>query len=101
MSCHHGFKGFHHKKITKPASPEDVAERRAQAKLGFMIHLAVFGIISNIQFVQGLINWDFSFVRRLLGWGLGVAIHGIALLFSQLNIEERLVQQELEQLQKR
>jgi hypothetical protein len=101
MRCHHGPKGFHHTKTTAPASPREVAERRAQAKLGFMIHLAVFGMISNIQFVQGLINWDFSFVRGLLGWGLGVAIHGIALLFSQLNIEERLVQQELEQFQKR
>lgn len=101
MRCHHGPKGFHHTKTTAPASPRDVAERRAQAKLGFMIHLAVFGIISSVQFVQGLIRWDVSFMRGLLGWGLGVAIHGTLLLLSQLDIKEQLIEQELEQLQKR
>ncbi len=77
---------------------EKTAERRAKARLGFVIHLMVFGIISTIQFIQGLISWDFSSVRGLVGWGLGLAIHGLVIYVSGFDLEKRLYQDELHRL---
>ena len=77
---------------------EKTAERRTKAKLGFVIHLTIFGIISTIQFIQGLMSWDFSSIRGLVGWGLGLAIHGLVIYVSGFDLEKRLYQDELHRL---
>ena len=87
--------------INDSISPEHLAEKRAKAKLGFIIHLVVFSIVSNVQYLQGLFSWDFSFFLPTLGWGLGVLIHGFAVFIGpSLRLQERLLEYELKQLKK-
>ncbi len=87
--------------ITHSTTPEYLAEKRAKAKLGFIIHLVVFSIVSNIQYLQGLFTWDFSFFLPMLGWGLGVFIHGAGIFLGpRLRLQEHLMEYELKQIEK-
>ncbi len=77
------------------ASLEKKAKARANAKLGFAIHLTVFGIITSISFIQGLFAGNpFSAVAGFMGWGIGVFWHGFAVFKPSLI--KRLTKQELE-----
>jgi predicted membrane channel-forming protein YqfA (hemolysin III family) len=59
-----------------------LAQRRARAKMGFFIHLAVFVLVNAL-----LVTIDLLALRRhgmsifpAMGWGLGLAIHGAVLM---------------------
>jgi hypothetical protein len=85
--------------VNDPTSPTYLAEKRAKAKLGFIIHLVVFSIVSNVQYLQGLLSWDFSFFLPTLGWGLGVLAHGFGVfIWPKLRLQERLIEYELKEL---
>jgi hypothetical protein len=79
-----------------------IARRRASAKLGFLIHASVYFIVNLALFT---INDHFTpsyswFLWPLGGWGIGLAIHGLAVLLAGTvsGIRERMVQAERRRL---
>ena len=91
--------------MTTPLTPEDIeriARKRAGAKLGWFIHAAVFVVVN--LFVFGMSQYAFGArpwsVKPLLGWGLGLALHGISVWFLGTGggLRERMVQREREAL---
>ena len=88
-----------------PMTAEDIeriAAKRAGAKLGWYIHAAVYVVVnlfvfSMSQYAFGARAWS---VKPLLGWGLGLALHGISVWFLAAGggLRERLVQRERERL---
>lgn len=90
-----------------PLSPEEIealARRRASAKLGWYVHAIAFVLVNTLLFAMsryafGTRPWS---VYPLLGWGLGLALHGVSvfLLGSGSDLRERLVQREREALQR-
>lgn len=92
----------------KPAlTPEEIdalALRRAGAKMGWYIHATVYVLVNLLIF--GVSHHGFGHrpwsVMPLLGWGVGLALHGVAvfLLGSGSDLRERMVQRERERLQR-
>ena len=89
-------------------TPEDAlyarARRRVGRKMGFYIHALVFVLVNlglfAINAVAGGPRWH---AFPLLGWGLGLAIHGIFTLVS-LNgegLRGRMLAAEVERLRQR
>ena len=75
------------------------ARKRAEAKLGFYLHLAVY-IVINILLI--IINLSTStqylwFKWPLIGWGIGVFFHALgAFVFSGGSvIKERMIEKEM------
>jgi len=91
----------------QPMTPKDIdrlARRRAGAKLGWYIHATAFVVINLALFAIshhgfGSRHWT---VFPLLGWGLGLALHGIAvfMLGPASGLRERMVQKERERLRR-
>lgn len=89
-----------------PRSPEEIdrlARRRANAKLRWYAHAAVYVLVnlfvySVSEYAFGTRAWS---VKPLLGWGLGLALHGVSVWFLGTGgeLRERMVQQERERLQ--
>ena len=79
-----------------------IAQRRASAKLGWYTHAIVYTLVNALLFAA---SWH-AFGHRpwsvfpLLGWGLGLVLHGIAvfMLGQGSPLRERLVQRERERL---
>lgn len=90
-----------------PLSPEEIerlARKRAAAKLGWFIHATVYVLVNLVIFAMsryafGTRPWS---VIPLLGWGLGLALHGVSvfILGSGSGLRERMVQKERERLQR-
>jgi hypothetical protein len=87
-----------------PLSDKDLerqARRRADAKLGWIIHALVYVAVNTLLAVLSSMsdrNWA---VYPALGWGLGLAIHGfIVFVVTGGGLHERLVQRERQQLQR-
>jgi len=82
---------------------ERVARRRAGAKLGWYIHATIYLVVNLLLFAMS----QYAFGHRpwsvfpLIGWGVGVALHGISvfLLGTGSDFRERLLQRERERLQ--
>lgn len=84
-----------------PAHPaqdsiERLARRRAGAKLGWLIHASVY-VLVNLMLVA--LSWASGrgwAVFPLLGWGLGLAVHGAAVFLKTggAGIYDRMVQAE-------
>ena len=94
--------------MTSPLSPEQVerlARKRAGAKLGWYVHAMVYVLVNLVLWAMSMHGfgsrpWS---VFPLLGWGLGLALHGISvfMLGTGSDLRERLVQKERERLQRR
>jgi hypothetical protein len=77
-------------------SPEEIdalARKRAGAKLGWYAHATVYVLVNIVIFAMsryafGTRPWS---VFPLLGWGLGLALHGVSvfILGSGSNLRER------------
>ena len=85
-----------------PDDIEQLARRRAGAKLGWYVHAAAFVVVNLVLFSMsryGFGNRPWS-VFPLLGWGLGLALHGISVfvLGTGSGLRERMVQKERERL---
>jgi hypothetical protein len=80
---------------------ESRARRRVGMKLGFYTHAVVYVVVNlglfAISSVSGRGNWH---VWPLLGWGLGLAIHGIVTFISLSGegVRERMLEREIERL---
>jgi hypothetical protein len=87
--------------------PDDIetrARRRVGLKLGFYTHLLVYVLVNlgllAISSASGRGNWH---VWPLLGWGLGLAIHGIVTFVSLRGegLRGRMLEREIERLRSR
>lgn len=84
---------------------EQLATRRAKAKLGWYIHAGVYLVVNGFLFLlstygPGRQHWA---IYPALGWGLGLALHGISVfaLGNGSDLRERMIQKEREHLQRR
>lgn len=93
--------------MSAPLTPEDIdrlARKRANAKMAWFIHATVFVVVN--LFVFGMSEYAFGTrswsVKPLLGWGLGLTLHGISVWFLGTggDLRERMVQKERERLQR-
>ncbi len=93
---------------TKPIDEERLLERRARRrvdiKMGFLVHLLVFVLVNlglfAVNAYAGGPRWA---VFPLLGWGLGLAIHGIVTLLSLQGegLPQRMVASEVARLREK
>ncbi|MBK7654157.1 MAG: 2TM domain-containing protein [Betaproteobacteria bacterium] len=77
-----------------------LARRRAGAKLGFYIHASVYVLVNAFLIYLSMShdrNWHFG---PLLGWGLGLAIHGFKVFMASpgSSIFDRMVETERKKL---
>ena len=88
-------------------SPEEIdrlARKRAGAKLGWYTHAAVYVTVNLFLFAIS----EFGFGHRrwsvfpVLGWGLGLALHGVSVfvLGSASGLRESMVRRERERLER-
>lgn len=88
-------------------SPEEIdrmARKRAGSKLGWYVHALVYLVVNVAMFtasVYGLLHRPWS-IFPAMGWGLGLALHGIAVfvLGAGSSLREGLVQKERERLER-
>jgi hypothetical protein len=75
---------------------ERLARRRAGAKMGWYAHATVYVLVNLGLAALALANGRHWYAYPLLGWGLGLAIHGAAvwLLAPGAGWRERLVERE-------
>ena len=93
--------------MNTPLTPEELerlARKRAGAKLGWYVHATVYVLVNIVIFAMsryayGTRPWS---VFPLLGWGVGLALHGVSVfvLGAGSGLRERLVQKERERLQR-
>ena len=91
--------------MTNTLSHEEIdrlARKRAGAKLGWYIHATVYLLVNVVVFAMsryafGERPWS---VFPLLGWGLGLTLHGVSVfvLGKGSGIRERMVQKERDRL---
>jgi hypothetical protein len=79
---------------------ERLARRRAAAKMGWYIHATVYLAVNLLLVGLAASSGRHWAVFPLLGWGLGLAIHGfvVFLVTGGAGLQERLVQRERERL---
>ena len=93
--------------MNTPLAPEELdrlARKRAGAKLGWYSHAALYLVINLVMFTMS----TYGFGSRpwsafpLLGWGLGLALHGVSVfvLGTGSGLRERMVRREREKLQR-
>ena len=80
------------------------ARKRVEAKMGFAVHLLVYVCVNaGLYFISfGFGNGRWSHMP-LLGWGLGLAIHGVVTLATLQghSLRERWMAAEMKQLRER
>ena len=83
---------------------ERLARKRAGAKLGWYTHAAVYVLVNLLLFALsehgfGQRRWS---MFPLLGWGLGLGLHGVSVfvLGAGSGLREKLVQREREKLRR-
>ena len=80
------------------------ARRRVKIKTGFYIHLLVYTLVNSallgVNLLGGGPRWHLA---PLLGWGLGLAIHGLVTLLALRGdgLRERMLETELRHLRAR
>jgi hypothetical protein len=83
---------------------ERLARRRAGAKMGWYVHACVYVLVNLFLFAMS----EYAFGQRrwsmfpVLGWGLGLALHGVSVfvLGTGSGLRERLVEKERERLRR-
>jgi len=79
---------------------ERLARRRASCKMGWYIHATVYIAVNLLLVGLAAASGRQWAVFPVLGWGLGLAIHGfvVFILTGGAGLHERLVQQERDRL---
>jgi hypothetical protein len=93
--------------MSTPLSDEEIerlAHRRAAAKLGWYVHAALYLLVNLVLFAlseQGFGSRRWS-VFPVLGWGLGLLLHGLSVfvLGSGSGLRQRMVEREREKLRR-
>ncbi len=87
-----------------PDEIERIARKRAGAKLGWYIHVTMYALVNLFLYLSsdlafGTRRWT---VYPLLGWGLGVMLHGVSVFImgSSSSFRESMVRKEREKLQR-
>jgi hypothetical protein len=82
---------------------ERLARRRAGAKLGWLIHATVYVLVNTLLLTLSLSSGRGWAVFPLLGWGLGLAVHGAVVFVTTggAGIYDRLVQAERQRMAQR
>lgn len=81
--------------------PERLARRRAGAKMGWYIHAAVY-LLVNVGLVALSMGQGRSWAAYpLLGWGLGLLVHGFIVFVPGGGLYERLLARERRSLQQK
>lgn len=81
------------------ASIERLARRRAGMKMGWFIHAGVYIAVNLLLAVLSAMSGRHWAVYPALGWGLGLAIHGIVVYFvAGGTVFEGLVEHERQRL---
>ncbi|MBX3622702.1 MAG: 2TM domain-containing protein [Rhizobacter sp.] len=85
-----------------PDSIEARAQRRVRRKMGFYMHALVFVLVNAAIFVYAQMAGHDYRPRLLLGWGLGLLIHGIVTFVSLQGegLRERMLRQEIERMRR-
>jgi 2TM domain len=78
-----------------------IARRRAGAKMGWLIHASVYLLVNTGLFALATFKGQYWAFFPALGWGLGLAIHGIVVWMAPMRfqIQERLIARERTRLQ--
>ena len=86
---------------TETQDLERLARKRAGAKMGWYIHATVFIAVNVMLFMLSAMSGRNWAVFPFFGWGLGLAIHGLAVFFATggAGLHETLVQRERNRLQ--
>lgn len=84
-------------------TPEEIdrlARKRAGAKLGWYIHATVYIAVNLLLAGLSAMSGNDWAMFPALGWGLGLAIHGLVVFFvtGGAGVHERLVQRERQRL---
>jgi hypothetical protein len=94
--------------LIMPLHPDEIerlAHKRARGKLGWYMHAALYVVVN--LFIFAISRYGFGHrpwsVFPLLGWGVGLALHGISVfvLGTDGGLHQRMVQRERERLQRR
>ena len=75
---------------------ERLARKRAGAKMGWYIHATVYLLVNSVLVAASLLAGRHWALFPLLGWGLGLAIHGALVFFvgGAGGLREHMVRQE-------
>ena len=65
-----------------PENIDRLARKRAIAKLGWLMHAGVYVVVNAFLIALSLWQGRHWAAFPLLGWGLGLAIHGVAVWFA-------------------
>jgi hypothetical protein len=75
------------------------AKEIVEVKISFLIHLTVYVLVNAFLIVINLITNKYTlwFVWPLMGWGIGLLIHGIVAFLSPglSRLRERMIEKEL------
>jgi len=90
-------------RVESEADLRELAERRAGAKFGFYSHALVYVVVNAGLAVLNLLTdprylW---FVWPLVGWGIGLAAHGLSVFTALSGLRERAVEREMDRLRGR
>ena len=79
---------------------EQLARKRASAKLGWYIHASVYVAVNLLLAALSAMSGRHWAVFPAVGWGIGLAMHGavVFLLTGGAGLHERLVQRERSRL---
>ncbi|MFN4120171.1 2TM domain-containing protein [Acidovorax sp.] len=85
---------------TTADATERLARRRAGAKLGWLVHAIVYVLVNTLLVTLSLSSGRGWAVFPLLGWGLGLAVHGAVVFITTggAGIYDRMVQAERERV---
>ncbi|MDB5475268.1 MAG: hypothetical protein JWP49_779 [Phenylobacterium sp.] len=89
--------------MTDDADLRRLATRRADMKLGFRSHLLAYAVVNAGLLLINLATspdhlW---FYWPMLGWGVGLAAHAVAVYADGENIRERMIEAEFQKLRRR
>ena len=82
------------------AALDRLARKRASAKLGWYTHALVYICVNVMLALMSVMSGKHWAVFPALGWGLGLAIHGVVVFFvtGGAGLHERLIERERQRL---
>jgi hypothetical protein len=81
-----------------------LAIRRADMRLAFRSHLTAYAIVNAglvaIYMLTGGVGHYFWPIWPMVGWGIGLAAHGVTVYMDGEGLRDRMIQEEIEKLRK-